>query len=120
MTRFLITTMMTLTFVFGGLAVSTSSAQACDSCAAHKKKAPSKTCDKCKKAGKKSCDCAKKKSTVDADQLNCGKCKKGCKGCDKCKKGGCDKCKKGGCDKCKKGNCDKCKDCPKKKDCGCK
>lgn len=103
MTRLLMTSLMTLTFVFGGLAIDASPAQACDSCAAHKKaKGKKKACAKCKKAGKASCECGKKKSDDQASAvaLDCGKCGKKKKGCDCGKDCGkdcdCAKCKKKG------------------------
>ena len=65
MNRILLTSMMALSLAFG-FAISAAPAQACDSCAAHKK-AAKKPCAKCKKEGKTSCECGKKKSALNED-----------------------------------------------------
>jgi hypothetical protein len=69
MSKRIITIMLAMFLVVGGLSLLSTSAEAdCGKCAAGKK---AQVCDKCKKAGKKTCGCKSKH-----------------KACDKCKKAG--------------------------------
>ena len=71
--RVLLTIILALFFVLGGLSLATTTAEAhCGKC-----ETKAKICDKCRKAGKKSCSCKKHKA--------CAKCRKAGKKYCSCK-----------------------------------